>query len=55
MLDAIRGLLDWIPLGLPAFLFVITVIVFIHELGHFSVARAFGIRVETFCNMSPCQ
>jgi len=48
MLDAIRGLLDWIPLGLPAFLFVITVIVFIHELGHFSVARAFGIRVETF-------
>ena len=48
MLDAIRGLIDWIPLGLPAFLFVITVIVFIHELGHFSVARAFGIRVETF-------
>jgi len=48
MLEAIRGLIDWIPLGLPAFLFVITVIVFIHELGHFSVARALGIRVETF-------
>ncbi len=48
MLDAIQGLLAWIPLGLPAFLFVVTVIVFFHELGHFSVARAFGIRVETF-------
>jgi regulator of sigma E protease len=48
MVDAIQGLIEWIPLGLPAFLFVITVIVFIHELGHFSVARAFGIRVETF-------
>ena len=29
-------------------LFVITVIVFIHELGHYSVARLFGVRVETF-------
>jgi regulator of sigma E protease len=48
MIGALQGLLAWIPLGLPAFLFVITVIVFFHELGHFSVARAFGIRVETF-------
>jgi len=39
MLDAIRGLIDWIPLGLPAFLFVITVIVFIHELGHFMAMK----------------
>jgi regulator of sigma E protease len=31
-----------------AILFVITVIVFIHELGHYSVARLFGVRVETF-------
>jgi regulator of sigma E protease len=48
MLDAIRGLAAWTPLGLPAFLFVITVVVFFHELGHFLVARAFGVKVDTF-------
>lgn len=47
-MDALRNLLDWIPLGLPAFLFVITAVVFFHELGHYSVARLFGVRVETF-------
>ena len=31
-----------------AFLFVLTVVVFFHELGHFLVARYFGVRVETF-------
>ncbi|MBV9992534.1 MAG: RIP metalloprotease RseP [Alphaproteobacteria bacterium] len=30
------------------FLFVITAVVFFHELGHYSVARLFGVRVETF-------
>ena len=48
MLDAIRGLVSWAPLGLPAFLFVITVVVFFHEMGHFLVARAFGVKVDTF-------
>lgn len=48
MIDALRGLIDWVPLGLPAFLFVITVVVFFHELGHFSVARYFNVKVETF-------
>ncbi|MEI9993326.1 MAG: M50 family metallopeptidase [Rhizomicrobium sp.] len=33
---------------IPAMLFLITVVVFFHELGHFSVARLFGVRVETF-------
>lgn len=28
--------------------FVITAVVFFHELGHYSVARLFGVRVETF-------
>jgi regulator of sigma E protease len=32
----------------PAFLFLITVVVFFHELGHFSVARFFGVRIDTF-------
>ncbi|HEX3755385.1 MAG TPA: M50 family metallopeptidase [Rhizomicrobium sp.] len=48
MIDALRGLVQWTPLGLPAFLFVITVVVFFHELGHFLVARAFGVKVDVF-------
>ena len=31
-----------------SFLFIITVIVFFHELGHFMVARWVGVDVETF-------
>jgi regulator of sigma E protease len=47
-MGALQGFADWLPLGLPAYLVMITVIVFFHELGHFLVARAFGVRVETF-------
>jgi regulator of sigma E protease len=32
-----------------AFIFVLGVLVFVHELGHFLVARALGVRVITFC------
>jgi regulator of sigma E protease len=32
----------------PAFLFVITVVVFFHELGHFLAARACGVKVDVF-------
>jgi len=32
----------------PAFLFVITVVVFFHELGHFVIARACGVKVDVF-------
>ncbi len=31
-----------------AFLFILTVIVFVHELGHYTVARLNGVRVEVF-------
>ena len=48
MFDAVRNLVAWTPLGLPAFLFVITVVVFFHELGHFLVARACGVKVDVF-------
>src|SRR6185312_4921372 len=48
MFDALHGLVSWTPLGLPAFLFVITVVVFFHELGHFLVARACGVKVDIF-------
>jgi regulator of sigma E protease len=40
--------MDNILLALPAFLFVITIVVFFHELGHFLVARMFGVAVEVF-------
>jgi regulator of sigma E protease len=30
------------------FLFVLTIVVFVHEMGHFLVARACGVKVETF-------
>src|SRR6201985_3889625 len=48
MFDALHGLVAWTPLGLPAFLFVITVVVFFHELGHFLVARWCGVKVDVF-------
>src|SRR4029453_18818322 len=31
-----------------AFLFVLGVLIFVHELGHFLVARFYGVRVVTF-------
>ena len=31
-----------------AFLFILTVIVFFHELGHYTLARRSGVRVEVF-------
>jgi regulator of sigma E protease len=40
----IFGFLSWVW----PFLLLITPIVFFHELGHFSVARLFGVRVEMF-------
>jgi len=32
-----------------AFLFVLTLCTFVHEYGHYAVARAFGVKVDTFC------
>src|SRR6266481_4578213 len=48
MMSALQGLASWSVYGIPGFLFLITVVVFFHELGHFSVARFFGVRIETF-------
>lgn len=47
-MDYITPFLTKAPLTLLAFLFVLTIVVFIHEYGHFKVARLCGIRVETF-------
>lgn len=37
-----------LPVSIVAFVVLLTIIVFFHEYGHFSVARALGVRVETF-------
>ena len=37
---------NWVYI--PAFLIVITVLVFIHEYGHYKVARLCGVKVDTF-------
>ncbi len=44
----IEHFFSWLGVGFPAFLFVITIVVFFHELGHFIVARWCGVRVEAF-------
>jgi regulator of sigma E protease len=48
LVTALQSLLNWSVYGLPAFIFLITVVVFFHELGHFSVARLFGVKIDTF-------
>ena len=48
MVSVLHDLFAWAPIGLPAFIFLITLVVFFHELGHFLVARACGVAVETF-------
>ncbi|HWD29803.1 MAG TPA: RIP metalloprotease RseP [Rhizomicrobium sp.] len=48
MLNGIESFLGSAAYAIPAFLFIITAVVFFHELGHFSVARFFGVRIETF-------
>lgn len=37
-----------LPVAILAFVILLTVIVFFHEYGHFSVARLLGVRVDTF-------
>src|SRR5258707_8965190 len=48
MIAELQAFLNWSIYGIPAFLFLITMVVFFHELGHFLVARLFKVRVETF-------
>lgn len=43
-----HSLYDWITVGVPAIAFVFTMVVFFHELGHFLVARACGVAIDTF-------
>lgn len=40
--------MDFFLIYLPAFLVLLTVLVFVHELGHYWVARRCGVRIEVF-------
>ena len=42
------GLGWWLVVVIPAFLLVLTIIVFVHELGHFLMGRAFGVKIDSF-------
>src|ERR1700674_1913445 len=48
VLASIGGWGDWLYYLVVPFLFVLTIVVFFHELGHFLVARWCGIRVQVF-------
>jgi regulator of sigma E protease len=39
---------DWLLYMIPAFIFSMTIVVFVHEMGHFLAARYFGVKVEAF-------
>ena len=50
-MDIIQLIIEYLPTAIQyflAFALLITVVVFIHELGHYSVGRWCGIGVETF-------
>ena len=47
-LASLTTLLSSVSFYLASFLFVILVVVFVHELGHFLVARWCGVKVTTF-------
>jgi regulator of sigma E protease len=38
----------WLVVVIPAFLLVLTLIVFVHELGHFMMGRVFGVKIDSF-------
>lgn len=48
MLTIIHDLIAWAPVGIPAFIFVIALVVVCHELGHFLMARACGVAIDSF-------
>ncbi|MEM0929924.1 MAG: M50 family metallopeptidase [Pseudomonadota bacterium] len=48
MLDTLLGSASAVAVSLAAFLVMLPVIVFIHELGHFQTGRLFGIKIDAF-------
>ena len=43
-----EALLGFITHNVPAFILVLSIIVFVHEFGHYWVARRCGVKIETF-------
>jgi regulator of sigma E protease len=48
MINDLMGGAGNLLIGLGAFLFVLSIVVFVHEMGHFLVARWCGVKVSTF-------
>jgi regulator of sigma E protease len=48
LLNELRAVVDWMGWYILPFIFVISVIVFFHELGHYAVGRLCGVKIETF-------
>lgn len=48
MMAWLHDIIAWAPLGVPAFVVVVSFVVFFHELGHFLMARACGVDVDVF-------
>src|SRR5579872_2453715 len=47
-MDSLFGLLHQGTSSVVPFIVLLGVLIFVHELGHFMVAKFFGVRVETF-------
>ena len=47
-MELIASIAKWIVINGPPFLILLTVLVFVHEMGHYLVARYCGVRVEVF-------
>jgi regulator of sigma E protease len=46
--NELRGVIDWMGWYILPFVFVMSVIVFFHELGHYLVGRWCGVKIEAF-------
>jgi len=43
-----QGILQYLLVAAPAFIVVLSIVVFVHEFGHFQVARWRGVAIDTF-------
>jgi regulator of sigma E protease len=48
LLNELRGAIDWMGWYVLPFVFVMSVIVFFHELGHYLVGRWCGVKIDAF-------
>ena len=47
-MNELRAAIDWMGWYVLPFIFVMSVIVFFHELGHYLVGRWCGVKIEAF-------